>query len=636
MVILRLSRPTALLTAAVFEQLFAEQLGAEFDIRHADTGAWCRALLGPSGVPWLFDAAAHRLAATVGDADFLAPNYEAVLFAPLFLALRNRARLRTRLLLVAHAPGAWALEWALLGRLMAPGDLIVAPSQSAADLIVFLNPALAPFITIIPHPMAALVPCAAVTGGGVDRIVSLSRIHPSKLLHRQIEALDVLRERGRPIPVLEIAGAPLTPNATEYFLSLKAKITRLRLEANVRFVGAIQGPMAKAQFLTGARALVNLSVSIEESFGKAPVEALSSGVPVLSTRWDGLPEAVGECGVLLAVDCTRPGVPADVGAECVADGLEQLLDAPPSAEACRSHARRFCPAVVLPRYRAALEAAVDIASGGLFPEVPFDADHAAPERGLLAASAPLTAMSWNQLFRAYCESCDDMRRSWEQEDGNQPGPVGLRGVLLQGTSAPIERFLAGRAQMPPPTPRIATAAGDFVEQVAVATQCGTSSTRVACLVYLWQAGRLDEFLSGLQSLEGHQTPAVLVLRAEAACLAGDSDKAFERACHGLDLHRDDGVTAFRLRQVSRIAREAGGPARALPLLSEWLGRFPDSPDSGPVWLDMCVNALRVGGGHHLDARVALAHARALLGDSPVVDRIEHLIVYAEAAAAVSA
>jgi hypothetical protein len=243
-------------------------------------------------------------------------------------------------------------------------------------------------------------------------------------------------------------------------------------------------------------------------------------------------------------------------------------------------------------------------------------------------------MSWNQLFRAYCEGCDDMRRSWE--DANQPGPVGLRGVLLQGTRAPIERFLAGRTQLPAPTPRIPTAAGDFGEQVAVATQCGTSSTRVACLVYLWQAGRRDEFLSGLQSLKGHQSPAVFVLRAEAACLVGDLDKALEHACQGLDLRRDDGVTAFRLRQVARITREAGGPERALPWLSEWLGRFPDSPDSGPVWLDMCVNGLGGGGGHQLDARVALTHARALLGDSPVVDRAERLIVCAEAAAAVGA
>ena len=628
---LRLSRPTALLTAAVRAAVRGAWRPVRY--RHADSAAWCAALLGPAGVPWSFDVAVDRLAAT-RRCRFLAPNYEAVLFAPLFLALRNRARLRTRLLLVAHAPGVWALEWGLLGRLMAPGDLIVAPSQNAADLIVFLNPALAPFIAIIPHPMAALLPCSEPTRGGVDRIVSLSRIHPSKLLHRQIEALGVLRERGRPIPVLEIAGTPQTPQATEYFLSLKAKVSRLRLEANVRFIGAILGPMAKAQFLTGARALVNLSVSIEESFGKAPIEALSGGVPVLGTRWDGLPEAVGECGVLVEVDCGRPGVPADVSAECVADGLEQLLNALPSAEACRNHACRFSPAGVRPRYLAALEAAADIASGGLFPDLPFDADHAAPAGGLLAASAPLTAMSWSQLFRAYCESCDDMRRSWE--DVNQPGTVGLRGVLLQGTRGPIERFLAGRAQMPPPTQRIATAAGDFGEQVAAATQCGTSSTRVACLVYLWHAGRHDDFLSGLQSLEGNQTPAILALRAEAACLVADWDRAFEHACDGLDLHSDDGVTAFRLAQVARIAREAGSPERALTLLSEWLTRFPDSPDSGPIWLDTCIDALGAGGGHLLDARVALANARALLGNSPVVDRAEHLVVCAEAAAAVAA
>src|SRR6478736_10187471 len=104
MIILRLSRPTSLVTAEVFEELFAQQFGEAFDVRHADTEEWATRVLGPAGAPCSLDAAAGRIEAALEQADFLAPNYEAVPFVPLFLALRNRARLRTRLLLVAHAP----------------------------------------------------------------------------------------------------------------------------------------------------------------------------------------------------------------------------------------------------------------------------------------------------------------------------------------------------------------------------------------------------------------------------------------------------------------------------------------------------------------------------------------------------
>ncbi len=95
------------------------------------------------------------------------------------------------------------------------------------------------------------------------------------------------------------------------------------------------------------RFCVNLSVTIEESFGKAPIEALGSGIPVLATRWDGLPETVGECGVLLP-SSARPGVSADIAAESVADGLQRLLDGPPSAAACRRQAGRFAPSACCP------------------------------------------------------------------------------------------------------------------------------------------------------------------------------------------------------------------------------------------------------------------------------------------------
>jgi hypothetical protein len=95
------------------------------------------------------------------------------------------------------------------------------------------------------------------------------------------------------------------------------------------------------------------------------------------------------------------------------------------------------------------------------------------------------------------------------------------------------------------------------------------------------------------------------------------------------------VSAFRLRQLARIARAMDEPGRALSRLTEWLERFPDSPESGPLWIDRCVNAVRTGEPHRLpEAATALGHARALLGDSPVLDKVDGLLASAAAVAVV--
>jgi glycosyltransferase involved in cell wall biosynthesis len=646
--VLRLSRPTALLTAAVFEELFVERFQAVFELRRVPTDEWWRAVLAPMRGGTSLAEASSRVAQAVEGVDFLAPDYEATLLAPLFLALRNRARLATRLLLVAHAPGACILEWALLAPLLAPGDLIVAPTRSAADLIAFLNPALGPFVTVIPHPMLPLP-------GEPDRdaplrVVSLGRIHPAKLLHRQVEALDVLRAQRRRLPQIEIAGGAESGAALAYLRSLQAKVHRLGLGEHVRFVGAVRGRDAKAAFLGGARGLLNLSVTIEESFGKAPVEALGIGLPVLSTRWDGLTETVGDGGVLVDVDCSRASRPADVSPEAVAAALERLLDDPPAARVCRDQAATFAPERIVPRYQAALERALEARARRVEWPEPEGAAGAAPRQGLLSALAPLTALSWAEMFDAYVQCCESACRSWEASaPPESPQPTTgdrLRGVLLNGARWPLEHFMSGRRETWPGSAALQDHAAascpsglgqaDFDDRLAAAALApGLASSRLACLATVRGARRAEVLDRGLRQLE-RESPHVQgidVLRGEAAALAGDLEAAFAHAGRGLDLASDDEVTAFRLRQLARFARAGAWAERALPPLSEWLDRFPDSPDSGAVWLDRCASGAMARPPLLRDATTALEHARLLLGDLPLVDDLARRLAAEEAALA---
>src|ERR1051325_840296 len=354
--ILRPTRSAELISARVFDELFARNLASDVDVKSADLLPWFDEVLGPVISPRSLLDASRQFNIATEDFDFFCPGFECISLTPLLLSLRNTSKSRIRLLLIAHAPGAYLLEWALIRPLLVPGDLIIAPSASAASLIDFLCPELNAHVRVIPHPMHALPHEASETR---DCVVSLGRITPGKLLHRQIEAMGVLRSRGFKLG-MEIAGALNdSPSSTPrvYARSLMVKIRRLHLEEDVKLVGEISEEPEKARFLCRARLLINLSVTIEESFGKSVVEALGLGIPVLATHWDGLPETVGDGGQLLRVSDVGLGV--DVPAEQIADAIEQMLAAPPAPEVCREQASRFSPERVSRLYRAALEEAMD-------------------------------------------------------------------------------------------------------------------------------------------------------------------------------------------------------------------------------------------------------------------------------------
>lgn len=625
--ILRPRRKTGLISAEVFEEIFVRQLGRAFHVSTAPLASWCAAVLGPPEAAWPTARAARAFAVATKRADFLCPSYEGLPLAPQFAALRNRSCGRVRLLLIAHAPGACALEWALLGPLLMDGDLIVAPSRSARDLIVFLDPALERFVRVIPHPMT---PLNRLEPRASKRAVSLGRLHPGKLVHRQLEALRILRERGHDLE-MEIAGPVSESGAgrSPYVRALGEMIRRLGMRDSVRLIGPVRGERQKAAFLAGARMLVNLSVTVEESFGKAPVEALGIGVPAVVTRWDGLPQTIGSGGIAVPVECPVPGT-ADIDAATLADAMECILDSPPRPEACMAQAARFHPDVVLRAYRRHLEAALGPAPELTeFPAWPAPDRAAAPAAGLLAVAAPLTSYTWTDLFGLYILDCRSLRAHWERGPAVVPPTTidRLRNVLLTATRAPLQRFLSGREARVPRPPASATKpkpipGADYttIMTAATATAGILPTSRVACLMEAREHGRADLVREGLGRLEadGVTGAGMDFLRADA--LAGDAKFADAFALCLSGARNAPETEAVRLRQLAQIGRRWGRPERALPWLAEWLGRFPDSPDSGLVWLEYGVNAARAGPGWLDAAGVALSRAQMLLGDIPLAAR----------------
>jgi glycosyltransferase involved in cell wall biosynthesis len=636
--LLRPSRESELLlTAEAFESLFRKHLGTAFGVRRPPLEAWCDAVLGPPDAPFPPDERGRRLAGETRGAHFLCPNYELIPFAPLLLEARNRARAPVRLLFISHASGSYGLEWALLAPLLAPGDRIVAPSHSARRAIELLCPALSPFIRVIHHPMEPL-PVPAGTAERGDRVVSLGRIQAQKLLHRQIDAMAILRGRGRPLPTMEMAGAledgGWTGGEHPYVRGLRERIRRHGLERHVRLVGAVRGDRARGEFLAGARMMVNLSVTVEESFPKAPVEALGVGVPVLATAWDGLHESVGPGGELLPLHLGGVGAGlVDVSAEAVADGMERLLDAPPPPALCRAHADRYRPEVSVPLYRAVLEEALAEAGPGFpVPDAP-PADLPAAAGGVLANSAPLTAFSWRELFELYAASCTRVRTSWRTGSLAPTAGDFVRTLLADAVTPPLSRLYAGLPPLTPPSSTdkavdeepAAVPASDFFGRLALAARLpGLAPGRMVCLATVAQAKRADLLAGPLARLEADGADTTM-LRAEAEAQAGDFQAAFLRVSAALRAAPAGENEELRIRQAARIARQWGRPELAIPFLAEWLERFPDSQESGPVWLELSLNRHRAGGAHAADAAAALERARTLLGDIPAVGKMAGMI-----------
>lgn len=591
--VLRIRRQAKLLTAQAYEEVFERQFPTIADVTFAPLEAWCDAVLGPAEAPFDLDAAASQFAVAVAGFDLFCPSYECIPLAPLLVALRNRSGASVRLLLIAHAAAAYAFEWALLRPLLEPRDVIIAPTDSARRAIEYLCPELAPNIRAIPHPMAPLGPAARRTRQ--RRIASLGRIHAQKLSHRLIESMTLMPRAVH----LDIAG-PLDDGGWDgphpYTRMLREKVRRLGLGDRVRFIGSVRGNANKRDFLCRADAVINLSIAVEESFGKTPIEALGLGVPVVVTDWDGLPETVGGCGGLVRVQPSTDimGV-VDVHPRAVADAITSVLDAPPPIDTCTAWAEHFDPRVVLPRYAAALDEATTATVKTIaWPDL---GEAATPTAGLIADSAALANLGWCELFDQYLPWCHLVRRAWGGPIYAPPNDgARVRTMLLDAVEPSLKLHFAG---LPGPSPLAGRAA------------------RARALVGQRRWGEATEALDGL-ARDGWHPALVAYWRSEVASGSGNPAGALVSS---LDAVRDRalGESDWPLvRQVARMARRARSPGVALPIVLEWLGQFPDVQESGPVWLDACVNATRAGGPGVARAEGYHARARRLLGDLPAV------------------
>ncbi len=171
------------------------------------------------------------------------------------------------------------------------------------------------------------------------RILFVGILRESKGLRTLIDACGLLHDRGLPFEV-EIAGEF---QSREFELNLKQRIMDLGIEAQVRFLGVVSGH-AKISAFRRADVFCFPTFYESETFPTVLLEAMSFGLPVVATRWRGIPEIVSDGDTGLLVDPRNPLSVADALAQLHANPQQRLSYAAAGRKKflCEFTADKFC------------------------------------------------------------------------------------------------------------------------------------------------------------------------------------------------------------------------------------------------------------------------------------------------------
>lgn len=166
-------------------------------------------------------------------------------------------------------------------QLLRTASKIVVPSRSHSAQLRKYYPFCAHKIVIIKHGIFLRKSHAR---GPSHRLLFVGRIVPSKGLDQLLKAVSLLKKQGRKVRLDVVGTGP-----KGYTRHLKARCRKLGISSYVRWMGF--GSQTKVQQMYASHGAL-IMPSLQESFGLVALEALASGIPLVSTRTGGLAEFV--------------------------------------------------------------------------------------------------------------------------------------------------------------------------------------------------------------------------------------------------------------------------------------------------------------------------------------------------------
>lgn len=245
------------------------------------------------------------------------PNLVPVLRDIVILTLCRRWFRQT----VFHFHAAGLAE--ILPRLPWPLRWLFHLAYDRPDLAIFTTEATSREAEILHAKSKAIVPCgtrdhslsaspAEQSTPAAPTILFAGILCEGKGLKTLIAACALLHQRGVPFRLVCIGSF----ESPAFQAEIEALITTAGIAALVEFPGTVTGE-AKTRRFQQADIFCFPSHYTSESFGVVLIEAMSFSLPIVATRWRGIPEVTGEAGTFL-VDIQSPAQLADRLAQLIA------------------------------------------------------------------------------------------------------------------------------------------------------------------------------------------------------------------------------------------------------------------------------------------------------------------------------
>ena len=272
-------------------------------------------------------AAAHSGALLAALPDGTIVVADQICLSPL-ASIVERESQRLRLVMIFHHPiakeeGLLAAERERFADLerqaLAACRLVIATSAStAATLVSDYGVALDRIVVAAPG-LDPLPPSTRLTAGDVPRLMSVGAVIERKGYHVLVAALSGLRDRTWHLDIVgDLERAPA------YVDALRAQIFAARLDGRVVLRGGVDAAELEAYWRA---AHLYVAASFHEGYGMAVAEAISRGMPTVTTRAG----AVGDW-----LDPTAAIIVRDGGTDALSAVIAEVLDDPALREALRS------------------------------------------------------------------------------------------------------------------------------------------------------------------------------------------------------------------------------------------------------------------------------------------------------------
>jgi glycosyltransferase involved in cell wall biosynthesis len=168
-------------------------------------------------------------------------------------------------------------------------------------------------VQISDNPRLQIAPCQK---DEAFRLLSVGNLVPKKGFDLAISAVEQLLAQGRKVQLTIVGDGPLRSK-------VEARIRASRWSEGFRLTGSLPNEEVQTLLRTSHAAILACRKAADSNMDGIPVflmEAMATGIPVISTRVSGVPELIG---------CDRTGLLAEPeDAKALTDAIERLMDDP--------------------------------------------------------------------------------------------------------------------------------------------------------------------------------------------------------------------------------------------------------------------------------------------------------------------